>query len=221
MRAAPSAAEMAQTTSHGPGAVAIGLVRRPWIAIGAAIAVAFGFWALSTRTEPHHVRVALPSALSLVSGLDVQVDGVDAGKISKVDYSDGKAVVELGIDDDHWPLHEGTTARVRYGTTVGNGTRRVDLEPGPGSAPALADGGIIPARDAYAPVEIDEVFNTLDRRARGHLQGTVKRAADGLTGHADALNRGVKESAKGLAATSALVQDLAADTGAMRGLVVN
>jgi virulence factor Mce-like protein len=212
---------MTQTSSHRPGGVAMGLVRRPWIAIGAAIAVAFTLWVLSTRSEPHHVRVALPSALSLVSGLDVQVDGVDAGKISKVDYRDGKAVVELGIDDDHWPLHEGTTARVRYGTTVGNGTRRVDIEPGPASGPALADGGIIPAQRAYAPVEIDEVFNTLDRRARGHLQGTVKRAADGLSGHAGALNRGIAKSAKGLTATSALVQDLAADTGAMRGLVVN
>ncbi len=212
---------MTQTSSQRPGGVAMGLVRRPWIAIGAAIAVAFTFWVLSTRSEPHHVRVALPRALSLVAGLDVQVDGVDAGKISKVDYRDGKAVVELGIDDDHWPLHEGTTARVRYGTTVGNGTRRVDIEPGAASAPELADGGIIPARDAYAPVEIDEVFNTLDRRARGHLQGTVKRAADGLTGHAGALNGGIEQSVKGLTATSALVQDLAADTGAMRGLVVN
>jgi virulence factor Mce-like protein len=212
---------MAPTSSPGPGAAARGLIRRPWIAIAAAVAVAFTLWVLSTRSEPHHVRVALPSALSLVPGLDVQVDGVDAGKISKVDFRDGKAVVEIGIDDDHWPLHAGTTARMRYGTTVGNGTRRLDVEPGPASAPALADGGIIPARDAYPTVEIDEVFNTLDRRTRRHLQGTVKRAADGLSGHAGALNRGIGQSAKGLTATSALIQDLAADTGAMRGLVVN
>jgi virulence factor Mce-like protein len=210
-----------QTSSHGPGGAARTLIRRPWIAIAAAVAVAFTLWVLSTRSEPHHVRVALPSALSLVSGLDVQVDGVDAGKISKVDYRDGRAVVEMGIDDDHWPLHEGTTARVRYGTTVGNGTRRLDVEPGPASAPALADGGIIAAQHAYPTVEIDEVFNTLDRRTRAHLQGTVERAADGLSGHAGALNRGIEQSAKGLTATSAVVQDLAADTGAMRGLVIN
>jgi virulence factor Mce-like protein len=212
---------MTPTSSRGPGGAARALIRRPWIAISAAVAVAFILWVLSTRSEPHHVRVALPSALSLVPGLDVQVDGVDAGKISKVDYRDGRAVVELGIDGDHWPLHAGTTARVRYGTTVGNGTRRVDIEPGPASAPALADGGIIPARQAYPPVEIDQVFNTLDRRTRRHLQGTVQRAADGLSGHAAALNRGIGQSAKGLTATGALIQDLAADTGAMRGLVVN
>jgi virulence factor Mce-like protein len=212
---------MTQTSSRRPAAVGRALIRRPWIAIGAAVAVAFALWALGTRSEPHHVRVALSSALSLVPGLDVQVDGVDAGKISKVDYRDGRAVVELGIDDAHWPLHEGTTARVRYGTTVGNGTRRVDIEPGPAASPALADGGIIPSRAAYPPVEIDEVFNTLDRRTRGHLQSTVKRAADGLSGHAGALNRGIQQSANALTATSALVQDLAADTGAMRGLVVN
>jgi virulence factor Mce-like protein len=212
---------MTQTSSHRPATAARALIRRPWIAIGAAVAVAFALWVLSTRSEPHHVRVALSNALSLVPGLDVQVDGVDAGKISKVDYRDGKAVVELGIDDDHWPLHEGTIARVRYGTTVGNGTRRVDLEPGPASSPALADGGIIGAQAAYPPVEIDEVFNTLDRRTRAHLQSTVKRAADGLSGHAGPLNRGIAQSAKGLTATSALIQDLAADTGAMRGLVAN
>lgn len=213
---------MTQTSSPRPAAAAAReLLRRPWIAVGAAVAVAFVLWVMSTRSEPHHVRVALPTALSLVPGLDVQVDGVDAGKISKIDYRDGRAVVELGIDDDHWPLHEGTTVRVRYGTTVGNGTRRVDLDPGPASAPVLADGGIIAARSAYPPVEIDEVLNTLDARTRGHLQGTVQRAADGLSGHARALNRGVERSADGLTATSALIQDLAADTAAMRGLVVN
>lgn len=212
---------MTSSSTPVPGGIARAIVRRPWVIIGAAAAVVFALWVSSTRSDPHHVRVALPSALNLVSGLDVQVDGIDAGKISKVDYDNGKAVVELGIDDAHWPIHQGATATVRYGTTIGNGTRKIDLDPGKPSAPAIPDGGVIPAKDAFVPVEIDEVFRMLDARTRKDLQGVLGHAADGLRGNEAALNAGVARSAKGLSATGALISDLAADTDAMHGLVAN
>jgi virulence factor Mce-like protein len=210
-----------QGSSSSASGLARFLLRNPWLPIGVAALVIFALWVKSTRTQPHHLRVAFPTAVSLVPGLDVQIDGLDAGAISKVDYRDGNAVVEIGIDKDRWPLRRGTTATIRYGTTVGNGTRRVDLEPGPANAPALAEGGIIAGRAAVAPVELDEVFNMLDKPTRADLQSTLGHTADGLKGHEAELNRGLAASADGLSAVQAFLGDLSQDTYALRGLLVN
>jgi len=209
----------AQTVQR-PGAVAA-LIRKPWIFIAVVGIVIFFLWARGTRTQDHHVRVGFPTAVNLVPGLDVQIDGIDAGKVSKVDYLDGKAVVELGINDDRWPLRRGATATIRFGTTVGNGTRRVDVDPGPADAPALPEGGVIQGADAIPPVEFDQVFNTLNRDSRARMRSMLGNTAASFDGHEEELNRGLKDSARGMAALEALVGDVGADTGALRNLVVN
>ena len=113
------------------------ILDKPWSLIVIAGLVAFGYWAVQSRSTDHTVRAAFSSAVSVVSGLDVQIDGVDVGKVKKVEYEDGQALVDLGIDADAWPLRRGTKAEIRFGTTIGNGTRNVALEPGPDSAPPI------------------------------------------------------------------------------------
>ncbi|MGE4425086.1 MAG: MlaD family protein, partial [Solirubrobacteraceae bacterium] len=130
---------------------------RPWVIVLSLAAILLAWWAIGTRSQPHHVRVVFSAAVSLTPGLDVQVDGVDVGKVSDVDYRDGRAVVELGIDDDRvWPLRRGTTAEIRFGSTVGNGTRTVQLHPARRDAPEIPDGGVIGHRDTRTPVELDQ-----------------------------------------------------------------
>src|SRR5438132_6616917 len=138
---------MQQERSNGLRKALNGLIDHPWYAVLAVGAVAFVLWAVGTRSQPHHVRAEFSSAFNLVSGLSVDVDGLEVGKISGVHYvndlSGGRAIVDIGISDSqYWPLHAGTTVETRWGTTIGNGTRRLDLIPGPSSAPAIPDGGI-------------------------------------------------------------------------------
>lgn len=182
--------------------------------------VLFGFWVASTRTQEHHVRAVFPAATSLVPGLDVQAHGVDVGKISSVEYVDGRAVVGLGIDDDQvWPLRRGTTATIRYGTTAGNGTRRIDLVPGPEDAPEIEDGGIIASRDTRAPVEFDEIFRMMDHASRTHMRSLVDRTAKTLEDRAGKLNAGIRATAPALENAGGLLGDLAADQAALRNLI--
>src|SRR5919197_1139688 len=137
------------------------LVDHPWQILLIAFSILFAWWAIGTRSEPHHVKAAFPTAFNLAPGMDVQVDGMDAGKIGKVSYQDGHAIVEIGISEDRfWPLHVGTTVKQRWGTTIGSGTRRLDLEPGPAKAPEIPEGGIIESKYTLPAVDIDQVLST-------------------------------------------------------------
>jgi ABC-type transporter Mla subunit MlaD len=57
-------------------------VDHPWVPILAGLLVLFVWWVHATRTQPHHLKAAFTSAVSIAPGLDVQIDGVDVGKVS-------------------------------------------------------------------------------------------------------------------------------------------
>lgn len=203
-------------------AVALGTaLDHPWYLILGAVAVAFAVWAIGTRQEPHHVRVAFPAATQLVKGLDVQLAGTDAGKVTDIRYRDGKAVVELGIDDDAWPLPAGTTAAIRYGATIATGARRIDLTLGRAGGGTVPDGGILHPTPGEPLVEFDEVFNTFDPATRAHMQRMLARTATALAGHEPALNAGLRRTPQALVATGGLLDDLGHDEQAIDGLLVN
>jgi ABC-type transporter Mla subunit MlaD len=193
----------------------------PLVVLALAGVLAFTVWAVRSRHQPHEVRAVFSDAVSLYPGLDVRIDGLDAGKVKKVDYSDGNAVARLGIYDSSWPLHRGTTATLRFGTTIGNGTRIVDLDPGPASAPELPERGIIPNKDTLEATEFDDVFDTLDAKTRKRMQGAMHGMGRVFGPRAPRLNAGVKASAPGLQAVGGFAGDIARDEMALKSLVAN
>jgi phospholipid/cholesterol/gamma-HCH transport system substrate-binding protein len=198
------------------------VARRPYLLAAVVGFFVFMHWAIGTRTQQYHVRAVFDGAMSILSGLRVTVDGVNVGKVSSADLQGGQAIVGLGISDARFrPLHQGTTATIRFGTTIGNGTREIDLVPGPASAPAIQDGGIIGSSHTTTPVEFDQVFNTLDTRTRGQLRGMFQNMAGGLQGQGGALNRALAATPQGLTAIDGVVGELASDQFALSALVVN
>jgi ABC-type transporter Mla subunit MlaD len=198
----------------------------PWHVVLALGSVLFTIWAIGTRSQPHHVRVAFSSAFNLVSGLSVDVDGLEVGKISGVQYqrslSGGQAIVEIGISDNRfWPLHRGTTVESRWGTTIGNGTRRLDLFPGAAGAPPIPEGGIVETRDTLPAVDLDQVFNVLTKDTRGHLTHWLGNMGSGLSGNAPALHNGLDAAPPALSAANGVFTDLASDTYALHALITN
>lgn len=197
------------------------IIGHPWSIIALAATVWFVVWVIGTRQQPHHIKVAFPTAFNLTSGLDVSIDGLDAGKISKVEYKDGRSVVELGIYDEYWPLPQGTTATSRYGTTIGSGTRRVDLKLGPANAPKIEDGGIIAAKDTRPAVDVDAVLNTASAATRQdatNLTENLKRATDGTE---DEANASIGATGRGLKDIDGFLKDLGSDSVALSGLITN
>ncbi|MDO9409315.1 MlaD family protein [Patulibacter sp.] len=195
---------------------------KPWAIIVAAALVAFGYWALQTRQQDHTVRAAFSSAVSVVPGLDVQIDGVDVGKVQKVQYQDGQALVDLGISDpDAWPLPRGTKAEIRFGTTIGNGTRNVALTPGPTNAPPIPEDGIITRADTTTPVEFDEVFNTLSAKTRSRLRAAMQGAEESTKNREDEIKAALRHAPGALDATNDVLADLLADGTALKALIRN
>jgi ABC-type transporter Mla subunit MlaD len=215
-RAATAGAPQGSRITRGAGF----LLDKPWVLLGIVGLIAFTLWAIGSRTSDHKIRASFTGAVSVAPGLDVQIDGVDVGKIGQVSYDNGQALVEIGVDDASWPLHQGTTATLRFGTTLGNGTRRIDLVPGPNSAPKIPENGIITTKDTVTPVEFDKVFDTFTPATRASFRGFFKGGALNLQSRAPQLNSGIRSTAPALEATGDVFQDLAVDQAALRQLVV-
>ena len=59
--------------------------------------------------------VYFQNAGQLVKGNQVQVAGKAVGKISEIQLtSDNQAKVKINVEEKYVPLHEGTTATIRY-----------------------------------------------------------------------------------------------------------
>jgi virulence factor Mce-like protein len=197
------------------------LVRYPLPVLGLVVTAVLAWVLVGTRSEPHHITAEFDSALSIANGLDVQIDGVDVGKVADVKYEDGHAIVKLGIDDKDWPIRQGSKVMLRYGTTLGNGTRFAQILPGPANAPAIPEDGIIQTKDTITPVEFDQIFNTFGKGTRSNLRGMLDGTATTLTGRRDELNAGLKGAAPAFEGVQGVLSDLATDQAALRGLVAN
>lgn len=197
-------------------------IGHPWVFIVLGLFVLGALWAKGTRTQPHEVRAVFDEGVSLYNGLDVRVDGLDAGKIKKVQNVDGKAIVTLGIKDDQiWPLHQGTKATIRFGSTIGNGTRIMELDPGPVSGPEIPDHGIIANADTVEATEFDDVFDLFNKKTRKALQGTLRGTGDTFGPRAKPLRAGIQTTPGGLTAVGDLAGDLDADEPALHAFVAN
>jgi phospholipid/cholesterol/gamma-HCH transport system substrate-binding protein len=140
------------------------------------------------------------SAAQLVTGDLVQVAGRGIGTVDKIKLTDDNlADVTMKITDDGFsPLREGTQATIRQLSLSGVASRYVDLSiPDASHTKEIPDGGVIPTADTTTAVDLDQVFNTLDKEA----------------------NRGWLYLNPALAASSRLFQELNADTPRFRRFV--
>jgi phospholipid/cholesterol/gamma-HCH transport system substrate-binding protein len=176
---------------------------------------------LLLRSNPHEYRLIFPSAGQLVKGDVVRVGGTGVGSVTKVGLSeDDQAEIDIKIKDSYGPLHEGSTATIRAEGLTGVASRYVDISPAPEFKPKIEDHSIIQGDKTTSIVEIDQLFNTLDKKTRDGLAGFIKGSADWYDGHATAANVSAGEFPKTLATLSAVADELTRDSGAFEELVV-
>jgi len=193
---------------------------RPWPILAVLFAVLGVAWYVLSRPDTHEVRVAFSAALNVPEGALVQAAGVAVGTATDIRYQDGQATMRLKLEDDVWPLPKGTTARIRLSSVSGNVNRRIELVLGARDAPALPEGAVIGTAEPK-PVELDDVFNTLDPATRQDLQGALRNTADTLTGHARELGRGIRRLGDTVPEAGGLITDLEASERQLSSLVRN
>jgi phospholipid/cholesterol/gamma-HCH transport system substrate-binding protein len=162
------------------------------------------------------------NAGQLVKGNPVQVGGVSIGSVTEIAISDdGRAEIELEIDDEHAPLRRGTRAEIRQLSQSGLANRYVDLQLPPHSENEIPDGGLIDSDNTVTQVDLDELYNTLDEETRRSLQGFFKGSADQFRGRASQANLGFEYLNPALSTSSRLFDELTKDTPLLERFLVD
>lgn len=191
------------------------------VAIIALLLIAAVVGWLLLRSNPHEYRLIFPSAGQLVKGDVVRVGGTGVGSVTKVGLSeDDQAEIDIAVKDSYGPLHQGSTATIRAEGLTGVASRYVDINPAPNFKPVIEDHSIIQGDKTTSIVEIDQLFNTLDKKTRNGLAGFIQGSADWYDGHATAANVSAGEFPKTLATLSAVADELTRDSGAFEELLV-
>lgn len=167
-------------------------------------------------TRDYKVSAVVPNAGNLFVGGSVMVDGYEAGSISRIEVEDGKAVVEMTLDDEFAPLHDGATVEVVWKAALGE--RLVRVEDGPDSNQQLADGAMLSGVQAE-PVELDAVLSTLDPRTRKRASSLVARLRGTLEDREAATNATLRTSGPALRELGAVLRELNTDGAAINALV--
>jgi ABC-type transporter Mla subunit MlaD len=196
----------------------------PWYILLVVGVIAFAHWVIGTRQSPYVVKASFTTGFNLVSGLPVDINGIQVGKIAGVKYdgsvSGGEAIVSIGISDKAYiPLHRGTTVEARWGSTIGNGTRRLDVNPGSPKNPVIANQGIIETNDTVPAQDVDQELNIFTGKTRAKLTGMLGNVNQSLKGQSAALHAGINASPAALNAANGVLSDLNTDTYGLKQLV--
>jgi phospholipid/cholesterol/gamma-HCH transport system substrate-binding protein len=164
-------------------------------AVLAALLVAMGglFYILMIKGPTYTVNARFQNAGQIVEGNPVEVAGHPVGNVSTISITDdGQAEIEMKIEDQHAPLRQGTAASVRQTSQSGIANRYVQLDLGPASATAIPDGGRIDQAQTVSAVDVDQLFNLLDKPTRTSLQRFLKGSADQWRGVGPRANRSLR-----------------------------
>jgi phospholipid/cholesterol/gamma-HCH transport system substrate-binding protein len=187
--------------------------------IGAAVLIALLMFG---GDGGYRVTAQFDNAGQLVKGNQVRVGGRPIGTVEDIELDDeAQAVVELEIEDELAPLHEGTTATIRAPSLSGIANRFVALQPGPDSNEEIADGGTIAADKTSAPVDLDQLFNTFDPDTRRGLQKLIQGQSTYYSGRSREARRTLEYLSPALSTTSRLTQELVYDDEVFERFIVD
>jgi phospholipid/cholesterol/gamma-HCH transport system substrate-binding protein len=212
-------------------------------AIGAVVAaivvVAIVFF--SSSGDTYKVKAIFENGGQLVKGNSVVIGGTPAGTVDDIKLTDdGRAVVEVTVDEKYKPLCKGTKATIRQFSQSGIANRYVDfnlptVDPkkkdaspqekcarGDGQeSGTIEDGDTIGIDDTVTAVELDQLFNTLDPPTRKALQKFLKGVAEQYTGRADQANAGFHYLNPALSTSSRFFNELSKDQPVLERFLVD
>lgn len=169
----------------------------------------------------HEYRLRFTHAGLLVGGADVRIGGEKRGRVTHLGLTGaGEADVTIRLDGGVAPLRAGTTASLEAPSLSGQANRYVALEPGPSTAPRLPDGSAISSASTTSVVEIDELYNLLNKRTRGAIKDVIGGQRDAFLGRAGDAERFYATFAPAVQANDRLLKQLDSDGKSLQHFVV-
>jgi phospholipid/cholesterol/gamma-HCH transport system substrate-binding protein len=184
-------------------------------------AVAVGV-VLAGGGSSYTVNAEFTDAGQIVSGDLIEIAGQQVGRVSEVKLTpNGLADLVLDVTDPSLiPLHRGTAATVALVGLAGEANRVITLEPGPRSAPAIPDGGVL--TQTKGAVDLDELLDTLTPRTRHDVQQLIGQAARVVSPPADRqFNDALRFLDPALSQTAALGRELVGDRANLQRLLTS
>lgn len=180
-----------------------------------ALVVAAGLWWAFTAMDGRKVTAHFAAAVGVYPGGDVRVLGVKVGTIDEV-TPEGKTVKVVFTVDRDVRVPENAQAVVVAPSVVSD--RYVQLTPAYTGGPVLGDDAVIPRERTATPVELDELYSSLDKlttalgpngaNADGALADLLNSAAKNLEGNGQALNDTLKNLGQATRTLSGSKEDL-------------
>ena len=139
----------------------------------------------------YDLKANLPSGAQLVRGFEVRIGGARVGQISSIEpkqREDGStyAQITMKLDKEIEPLPANTELLVRPRSALG--LKYVELRPGR-SEQGLESGSTVPIEQSTPEVvEIDDLFNMFDDKARIGSRNSLDGYGAGLAGRGTDLN---------------------------------
>jgi phospholipid/cholesterol/gamma-HCH transport system substrate-binding protein len=166
--------------------------------------------------------VRMQTANQLVKGNEVKVGGLAVGEITDIKLSeDNQADIKVSINEDFSPLRRGSSVTVRQTSLPSVANRYLSLHPGPNNAPEIPDGGVVDTDETTNAVDLDQLFNTLDPKARKGLQGVLRGFGTWYVGQSDNLQETFKYLPQSFGNLSRVMEELARDQKAFTSLIIN
>jgi phospholipid/cholesterol/gamma-HCH transport system substrate-binding protein len=183
------------------------------------IAVAIIVLLLGSGGNSDHYKLIFETGGQLVKGNQVMIGGGPVGSVDDVKLTDnGQAEVDISVNR---PLHEGSSAIIRATSLSGIANRYVSIQPGPDSNPELAKDATITQVDTTAPVDIDQLFNTLRGPERQALRNIIQGSSTVYAGKGPEANQTYKYLSPSLVATDRLFSELNRDSGVLTNFLVS
>src|SRR3954464_343954 len=170
----------------------------------------------------HQYDLVFQNAGQLVKDDDVQVGGRRIGSVRKITLTNrNQARVHVEVQEPYAPLREGTKAVIRLTSLSGIANRYIALTPAPNSARKLDDGAALPAGSTTDVVDLDQLFNALDPKARRNLQGVIEGFSAQYQGKSKEAARSAEYFNPFLSTSRRLVNQLTQDEGTLTDFIVN
>ena len=192
------------------------------VALGVLLVAVLAVWLLLLQGGGDEYTLIFENAGQLVKGDNVQIGGRPVGSVKGISLTgDNQAAVKISVQEPYAPLRDGTQGIIRLTSLSGIANRYVALSPAPGTNPALPDGATIPESQTTTAVDLDQLFNTLDPKAREDLQGLIKGFSTQYAGKAQQAAESTKYFNPLLSTARQLVDQATADEGALTDFIVS
>lgn len=191
------------------------------VLLAAAALAVVGTGASDSDTRSGTYWVELDNAFGLISGGDLKIAGVRAGKIGelKLDRRTKRALVEIKIEKTGFgSLRTDVTCESRPQSLIGE--YFLDCQPGV-AATELRPGSTIPVSHTASTVPPDLVNNILRRPYRERLSLIVNELGAAVAGNAQNLNDAIRRAAPGLRETDRVLRILGDQREVIAELIKN